>query len=210
VGTRSRASTRSSNWTTVPVCGGPSDTTSGSRPYGINAWTGRAKGDRIINEHDESDPHDLGEELYIVTTGRAVFELDGERREAPAGTYVFVEPAVRRTAYAEEPGTTIVSIGGVPGQAYEPSGWEVWAPVRGLYEEGNYEAVIERGRDLIDANPQYSLPLYNLAGCETLAGRKQDALAHLRQAVENSDRLAHTRRRTRTSTRSARSRRSGS
>jgi tetratricopeptide (TPR) repeat protein len=84
----------------------------------------------------------------------------------------------------------------------------VWAPVRGLYEEGNYEAVIERGRDLIDANPQYSLPLYNLACCETLAGRKQDALAHLRQAVENSDRLAHTRRRTRTSTRSARSRRS--
>jgi tetratricopeptide (TPR) repeat protein len=161
----------------------------GITSFGINAWTGRAKGDRIINEHDESDPQDMSEELYIVTTGRAVFELDGERREAPAGTYVFVEPAVKRTAFAEEPGTTIVSIGGVPGQAYEPSGWEVWAPVRNLYEEGNYEAVIERGRELIEANPQYSLPLYNLACCESLVGRKDDALAHLRQAVEKSDRL---------------------
>jgi tetratricopeptide (TPR) repeat protein len=161
----------------------------GITSFGINAWTGRAKGDRIINEHDESDPQDLSEELYIVTTGRAVFELDGERREAPAGMYVFVEPAVKRTAFAEEPGTTIVSIGGVPGQAYEPSGWEVWAPVRGLYEAGDYEAVIERGRELIEANPQYSLPLYNLACCESLAGRKEDALAHLRHAVEKSDRL---------------------
>jgi tetratricopeptide (TPR) repeat protein len=161
----------------------------GITSFGINAWTGRAKGDRIINEHDESDPQDMSEELYIVTTGRAVFELDGERREAPAGTYVFVEPAVKRTAFAEEPGTTIVSIGGVPGQAYEPSGWEVWAPVRNLYEEGKYEAVIERGRELIEANPQYSLPLYNLACCESLVGRKDDALAHLRQAVEKSDRL---------------------
>ncbi len=161
----------------------------GITSFGINAWTGRAKGDRIINEHDESDPQDMSEELYIVTTGRAVFELDGERREAPAGTYVFVEPAVKRTAFAEESGTTIVSIGGVPGQAYEPSGWEVWAPVRNLYEEGNYEAVIERGRELIEANPQYSLPLYNLACCESLAGRKDDALAHLRQAVEKSERV---------------------
>ena len=114
----------------------------GITSFGINAWTSRAKGDRIINEHDESDPQDMSEELYIVTTGRAVFELDGERREAPAGTYVFVEPAVKRTAFAEEPATTIVSIGGVPGQAYEPSGREVWSPVRNLYEEGDYE-----GRD---------------------------------------------------------------
>jgi tetratricopeptide (TPR) repeat protein len=189
VDTRSRASTRPSNLDDGREPWRPIRHHFGITSFGINAWTGRAKGDRIINEHDESDPQDLSEELYIVTTGRAVFELDGERREAPAGTYVFVEPAVKRTAFAEEAGTTIVSIGGVPGQAYEPSGWEVWAPVRNLYEEGNYEAVIERGRELIEANPQYSLPLYNLACCESLAGRKEDALAHLRQAVEKSDRV---------------------
>ena len=32
-----------------------------------------------------------------MTQGRAVFELDGERRDAPAGTFVFVEPEVKRT-----------------------------------------------------------------------------------------------------------------
>ena len=55
--------------------------------FGINAWTGRAKGDWIINEHDER-PAGRGRGLYIVTTGRAVFELDGERmpRRRPART----------------------------------------------------------------------------------------------------------------------------
>jgi tetratricopeptide (TPR) repeat protein len=161
----------------------------GITSFGINAWTGRDKGDRIINEHDEADVADRSEELYLVTAGRAVFELDGERREARAGTFVFVRPEVKRTAFADEPGTTIISVGGVPGKAYEPVGWEVWAPVRHLYEEGDYAAVIDRGRDLIEENPQYALPLYNLACCESLAGRTTDALAHLGQAIDRSEKL---------------------
>jgi hypothetical protein len=161
----------------------------GITSFGINAWTGRDKGDRIINEHDEADVADRSEELYLVTAGRAVFELDGERREARAGTFVFVQPEVKRTAFADEPGTTIISVGGVPGKAYEPVGWEVWAPVRHLYEEGDYAAVIDRGRDLIEENPQYALPLYNLACCESLAGRTTDALTHLGQAIERSEKL---------------------
>src|SRR5437879_5172919 len=58
----------------------------GITAFGINAFTARAAGDRIINEHDESD--DSNEELYLVQRGRAVFELDGERLDAPAGTFV--------------------------------------------------------------------------------------------------------------------------
>ena len=161
----------------------------GITSFGINAWTGREAGDRIINEHDEADPVDRSEELYLVTEGRAVFELDGERREAPAGTFVYVEPDVKRTAFAEEPATTIVAIGGVPGKAYEVSGWEIWAPVRLLYAEGDYDAAIERGRELIEANPQYAVPLYNLACCESLAGRTADAIEHLRLAAEKSERV---------------------
>jgi tetratricopeptide (TPR) repeat protein len=158
----------------------------GITAFGINAWTGRAAGDRIINEHDEEEPYGE-EELYFVTEGRAVFELDGERRDAPAGTFVFVRPGVKRTAFAEEAGTTIVAVGGTPGKAYEPVGWELWAPLRPLYEAGDYETVIERGRALVDANPEYALPLYNLACCESLAGRTSDALEHLRQAIERSE-----------------------
>lgn len=159
----------------------------GITSFGINAWTGRSPGDRIINEHDEADADDRSEELYLVTAGRAVFELDGERRDAPAGTFVFVRPEVKRTAFAEEPGTTIVAVGGVPGKAYEPLGWEIWAPVRHLYAEGEYAAAIDRGRELIEANPQYAVPLYNLACCESLAGRTADALEHLRRAIELSE-----------------------
>jgi hypothetical protein len=75
----------------------------GITAFGINAWTARGAGDRIINEHDESEP-DANEELYLVQRGRAVFELDGERLDAPAGTLVFVRSGVRRTAFAEEAG----------------------------------------------------------------------------------------------------------
>ena len=70
----------------------------------MNAWTAKAAGDRLINEHEE-DPGN--EELYIVTRGRATFELDGERREANEGTFIFAAPNVKRTAFAEEAGTTV-------------------------------------------------------------------------------------------------------
>src|SRR3954471_2872857 len=93
----------------------------GISSFGANVWTGRALGDRIINEHDEAGEH---EELYLVLGGRAVFELDGERRDAPAGTFVFVEAGVKRTAFAEEAGTSVLALGGIPGKAYVASGFE--------------------------------------------------------------------------------------
>jgi tetratricopeptide (TPR) repeat protein len=159
----------------------------GITSFGINAWTAGEAGDRIINEHDESD--DGNEELYFVQRGRAVFELDDERLDAPAGTFVVVRPGVKRTAFAEEPGTTILAVGGVPGQAYEPDGWEIWAPFRPLYEAGAYAEVADRAREVIEANPQYAEPLYNLACCESLAGRTSDAIEHLRQAIARAEPL---------------------
>ncbi|HEX5468207.1 MAG TPA: hypothetical protein VFW80_04070 [Gaiellaceae bacterium] len=163
----------------------------GITAFGVTAWTARNAGDRVINEHreaeagEEESEHD--EELYVVTRGRAVFELDGERKDAPAGTLVFVRPAVNRTAFAEEPGTTIVAVGATAGKAYDPVGWELWAPLRPLYEAGRYAEVIERGREVIEANPQYGLLHYNLACCEALDGRTEDALGHLRRATELSE-----------------------
>jgi mannose-6-phosphate isomerase-like protein (cupin superfamily) len=157
----------------------------GITSFGINAWTGRAAGDRIINEHDEAD--DSSEELYLVTQGRAAFEFDGERVDAPAGTFVFAQPSVKRTAFAEEPGTTIIAMGGVPGKAYEVFGWEIWAPLRPQYEAGEYAAVADGLREMAEAHPEYGGLLYNLACCESLAGRTPDALEHLRQAIERSE-----------------------
>jgi hypothetical protein len=159
----------------------------GIRAFGVSAWTGREAGDRIINEHDESD--DENEELYVVTQGRATFELDGERQEAGAGTFVFVPPGVKRTAFAEEPGTTIFAVGAVPGKAFEPHGYDVWAPLKKLYDAGDYAGVADQGRAAIEAEPQYPDAMYNLACCESLAGRKDDALRHLRRSIELSERF---------------------
>ena len=87
--------------------------------FGINAWTA-ADGEKLVGEHDEK--RSGHEELYIVFPGSARFTVDGDELEAPAGTVVFVrDPASKRTAaVATEDGTTVVSVGGKPGEAYEP------------------------------------------------------------------------------------------
>ena len=122
-------------------------------------------------------------------SGRARFEIDGETVDAPAGTFVFAPPSVKRTALAEEAGTTIVAMGGTPGKAYEPHGWEIWAPLNPLYQSGKYAEAADRGRELLKDNPEYPALFYNVACVESLAGRKDDALEHLRRAVEKSDQL---------------------
>jgi tetratricopeptide (TPR) repeat protein len=159
----------------------------GITSFGVNAWTAAGAGNRIINEHDESDEEE--EELYLVQRGRATFELDGERVDAPAGTFVYARPGVKRTAFAEEPGTTIVALGGTPGKAYEVSGWEIWAPLRALYDSGKYGEAADRGRELIEAHPEYAGLLYNVACCESLAGRTADATEHLGQAIRLANRF---------------------
>jgi hypothetical protein len=130
----------------------------GITSFGVNAFTAHEVGDRLINEHDESQENDLQEELYLVQSGRARFELDGERLDAPAGTLVFVPPAVKRTAFAEEPGTTLVALGGTPGKAYEPRGGELWMPLHHLYESGRYAEAADRGRESIEAPSRIRRP----------------------------------------------------
>jgi hypothetical protein len=163
----------------------------GITSFGVNAWTAAAAGDRIINEHDEEGEH---EELYVVLQGRARFELHGETVDAPAGTFVFAEPGVTRTAFAEEPGTTLLALGGAPGQAYEVTGYELWAPVRALYDADRYEEAADAMRAIVEAKPNPWL-LYNLACCESLAGRGADAVEHLRLAFERGEQFReHARR----------------
>ena len=97
-------------------------------------------------------------------------------------------PGVKRTAFAEEPETTIVAIGGMPGRAYEPDGWEIWAPLNPLYEAGEYGEAADRGRELAELIP-------STRGCSTTwrAARaspdgRAEAIEHLRLAIERSDR----------------------
>jgi tetratricopeptide (TPR) repeat protein len=123
----------------------------------------------------------------LVLRGHAVFELEGDRVDAPAGTLVFAPPRTTRKVFAEEAGTMIMLIEGTPGKAYEPRGWELWAPLAPLYESGEYAEVADRLRVLVEAHPQYGLLFYNLACCESLTGRTTDALDHLRRAIDMSE-----------------------
>lgn len=158
----------------------------GIMSFGATAWTGRAAGDVIVDEHDEGDPT-ADDELFLVLRGHAVFELEGDRVDAPAGTFVFAPPRTKRRAFAEEAETTIMLIEGTPGTAYVPRGWELWAPLAPLYESGQYAEVGDRLRVAVEAHPQYPMLIYNLACCESLTGRTTDALDHLRRAIDMSE-----------------------
>jgi mannose-6-phosphate isomerase-like protein (cupin superfamily) len=152
----------------------------GITAFGTNGWVGKDAGDRLVPSHEE-DPGN--EELYVVLSGRARFEIDGGTVDAPTGTLVFCRPEADRTAVAEEAGTTVLAVGSTVGQPYHGGGWEVWAPFDPQYEAGEYDAVIEGARETLEASG-YAAPLYNLACCEALAGKKDDAIGHLRVAIE--------------------------
>jgi tetratricopeptide (TPR) repeat protein len=162
----------------------------GIMTFGVNAMTAHSDGDRLINEHEEAEP-ESGEELYFVVSGHATFELDGETQDAPAGTLVHVPPGIKRTAFAQSAGTTVLAIGaGPPGTAYQPGGWELFAPLFPLFESGDYEEGADRAQALIADDPPYGGLYYNTACFEARAGRTDDALAHLRRAVELAPYLA--------------------
>jgi hypothetical protein len=159
----------------------------GITSFGVTAWVGAAAGDPIISDYDEdSEP---AEELFIVVSGRAIFELEGEHVEATPGTLVFIRQGVPRTAIAAEPVTTILAFEGAPGKAYNAPGWEMWAPLRPLYDKGDHAELQARLEDAIAANPQYPMLVYNLACSESLSGRSAEAIDHLRSVVGTSEKL---------------------
>ena len=100
--------------------------------FGVNAATGHA-GDEMIEPHHEADDLENQtnghEELFAVMTGHAVFTVDGEEIDAPAGTIVFVrDPALIRTARATADDTAIFMVGGPEGVPYTVSRWEASLP----------------------------------------------------------------------------------
>jgi tetratricopeptide (TPR) repeat protein len=155
----------------------------GVSAFGINAYTGANAGDEVIEPHDEQG-HGSGrhEELYVVLTGRAEFELDGETIDAPSGTLVFARPEQHRAAKAAQDDTTILVIGGKPGAAGPPSPFEYWYRATPAYRAGDYARAYEIASEGLEAHPDNPSLQYNLACYAALAGRREEALAHLEVA----------------------------
>lgn len=152
----------------------------GVQAFGVNAYSADA-GEEVIEAHTEAGSDH--EEMYVVLAGRARFELDDERLDAPAGTLVFLpEPATRRHAVAEEDGTTVLALGGKPG--HEVSAWEWRFRAQPLADAQEWEKGVALLRDGLAANPGDGATLYDLACFEAQLGRLDDAAEHLRQAVD--------------------------
>ena len=156
--------------------------------FGIQAYRAPSGVD-IIREHDETLLGEAGqEELYVVLHGAATFEIDGESLEAPAGSMVHVQPTARRKATAKDEGTTILVVGGTPGKAYEPTP-EEGAEAFAAYGKGDYEGALAKQLVVVEKRPEDAVAHFN-AGCfAARAGRADEAIEHLRRAVEINERI---------------------
>ena len=115
-------------------------------------------------------------------------------------------PDCGSTVFYEEPDVVVVMVGSFADPTFPPpvesgydhrrhpwvalpdsvvrdEGAEAWAPVHPLYEAGRYAEAADRGREVLEAYPHPRV-FFNVACCESLAGRPVDAVEHLRQAID--------------------------
>lgn len=153
----------------------------GITAFGISAYTAPEAGQDVVEEHTEE--HLGHEEIYVVISGRATFFLDGEEKDVPAGSVVFLrDPKIKRYATAAEPGTTVLAVGGKPG-AHEVSAWEYFFMAYGLVDEDPDRALAEIRAGLAE-QPDHAGLLYHLACINARTGRVEEAQAALDRSLE--------------------------
>lgn len=160
----------------------------GISSFGTNAYSAPSGVD-VIREHDEMLLGDAGqEELYIVLNGAATFEIDGETVEAPPGSLLLVEPTAKRKATAKEDGTSVLVVGGKPGEAYEPAPEEA-GEAFAAYNKGDYETALAKQLVVVEKRPKDAVAVFNAACFEARAGQADAAIGHLQRAVELNERI---------------------
>jgi hypothetical protein len=174
----------------IPVMGTlvwkPVRRTLGVTAFGINAYTAANAGDEVVEEHTEVQ---LGhEEIYFVVTGHAIFTVDGEEVDAPAGTLVYLDDInEQRSAVAKVANTTVLAIGGKPG-LHEISDWEYFFPSLPHIRAGEYDTARTM---LQEALQEHDAPVlhYQLACVEALSGNTDAAFAELGIAIAAAERF---------------------
>jgi tetratricopeptide (TPR) repeat protein len=164
----------------------------GVRAFGINAYTARESGDPVIERHNETGAGaGHHEELYLVLAGRAEFTVAGEVIDAPAGTLVFVpDVASERSAVARAEETTVLVIGAPADVPLPTSPFEYWFAAEPAYRAGDYDRAVEMVSEGLAEWPGHAQINYQLACYHALAGRREQALQHLANAVEREPRTA--------------------
>jgi tetratricopeptide (TPR) repeat protein len=159
----------------------------GITAFGINAYTAAEAGQDVVEEHTEER---LGhEEVYVVVSGRATFVLDGEEHDVPAGSAVYLrDPSVKRFARAEEPGTTVLAIGGKPGR-HEISAWEYFFAAYPKADAGDYDGALAELDAGLEQRPDHPALLYHRACILSRAGRLDEAREFLDRALAGDPEL---------------------
>lgn len=161
----------------------------GVTAFGVNAYTADTEGDHLIEPHDETSSGAEGhQELYLTAAGRATFTVDDEEVDAPVGTLVLVEPGTRREAIAAADATTVIVIGGKPGGGMPPSPFEYWYSAIPAEERGDFDSAYEIAAEGLEQWPDHGTIHYALACYSARAGRREQALEHLRSAFANDPR----------------------
>jgi tetratricopeptide (TPR) repeat protein len=160
--------------------------TLGIEAFGVNAYTAANAGDEIVEEHDETGGGaGRHEELYVVLEGHVRFTVGGEEVDGPVGALVFVrDPTVRRGARAVEAPATVLAVGGRVGEPYEVSPWEHYFAAIPAAKAGDWERAVEITSEALPKHADNPAVLYNLGCYEARAGRREEALAHVRRALE--------------------------
>ena len=159
----------------------------GITAFGVNAYTANEAGQDVVEEHTEER---LGhEEMYVVVAGRATFVLDGEEHDVPAGSAVYLrDPKVKRFARAEEAGTTILAVGGKPGQ-HDISAWEYFFAAYPKADDGDYDGAIAELDAGLAEKPDHPPLLYHRACILARAGRLDEARDFLDRALAGDPEL---------------------
>lgn len=149
--------------------------------FGVNAYTAEEAGQRVVEEHREQGGH---EELYVVVFGRAIFTLEGDEHDAPAGTLVHCPSGTLRSAFAAEPRTTVLGIGAEPGEVFKPSGWEWTFAGMSKLAQGDEQGARAEFEAGLEAHPGEWQGHFNLACAEAKLGSVDAALEQLEIAAE--------------------------
>jgi hypothetical protein len=141
---------------------------------------GQYKTYRRISDEEDRKPHDFH---FCPECGSQVFYTEPDEPDlivVSVGSFADPSfPPPTESGYDSRRHRWVV----LPNSIRPPYAPELWDSVRPLYDAGRYAEAADKGRELIEAHPDQGHLYYNVACCESRAGRTADAVEHLRHAI---------------------------
>ena len=155
----------------------------GIRAFGVNAYTAREVGGQV-RRGAHREPATGTRRSTSCFAAAPASRSTATEHDLVAGQFVFVrDPALKRGAVALDEETTVLALGGKPGQAHVVSAWEAMFAAVPAAQAERWDEAIAIHEEALAEQPEHPALLYNLACMEALAGRHLDALLHLKRAV---------------------------